>query len=522
MWWCEMRKVLAVHHDADMLDLMADVLQERFPDVILECVRNARAAATQCRAQMGDPFRAVVANRSIAADSRTGRNDAEHKGLEFLESLEEFGHADVQKILISSMASNNLVSRVNSLPNCQLLLLDDSTRLVDSFVEAIGRALERSAGGGEEEEPKQVKVVVSLNLAQQLWEYEVKGVGFPYETRRTALQIDPQTLEYLVRRSRRAARNLDDWEEELLEIGHDFGKLLLYGNPPFITALSEATAKAGGPEKRSICFSIEKSVHPAVLEALTDPKEASFWMLKVPMYRRLIRSPQPSTPRPVLFKGRSRRPEPFNALIIESPVEGVVDGLRDRQGHPLRLEHLGNVTREADAVEEVLSKKARHLRRVGPASLPAGSSFNRYVQDVLHEDQWDLVHYAGHSYYDEEKGKGYLFFPGEYLEPVDIEVFNTYLDRAQTRFIYLSGCQSSEAGFVFELARLQIPAVLGFRWPIHDAPAFEFAHRFYEELFQGGVPCLEKAFLATRCAIRDKFHQDKIWVAAMLILQDAD
>jgi hypothetical protein len=33
---------------------------------------------------------------------------------------------------------------------------------------------------------------------------------------------------------------------------------------------------------------------------------------------------------------------------------------------------------------------------------------------------------------------------------------------------------------------------------------------------------VEKAFLATRCAIRDAFKQDKIWAAAMLILQDAD
>jgi hypothetical protein len=245
-------------------------------------------------------------------------------------------------------------------------------------------------------------------------------------------------------------------------------------------------------------------------------------MLKMPMYRRLIRPAQAPMQRTVLFKGRSRRPEPFNALIIESAAEGIVDGLTDRQGHALRLAQLGNVKPEADAVEAILGGRAQHLRRLRPADVPAGPSFKSYVQDVLKGGHWDLVHYAGHSYYYEEKGKGYLIFPGELAEALDIELYNTHLERAQTRFIYLSGCQSSEAGFVFELARLQIPGVLGFRWPINDDSALQFARRFYEELFKGGAPCLEKAFLATRCAIRDALKQDKIWAAAMLILQDGD
>ena len=122
------------------------------------------------------------------------------------------------------------------------------------------------------------------------------------------------------------------------------------------------------------------------------------------------------------------------------------------------------------------------------------------MQEVLKTDHWDLVHYAGHSYYDEKEGGGYLFFPGDFAEPLEIQMFNTHLENAQTRFVYLSGCQSSEAGFVFELAKLQIPGVLGFRWPINDNPALEFARKFYGELFKNGSPCVEKAFLETRCA----------------------
>ena len=132
---------------------------------------------------------------------------------------------------------------------------------------------------------------------------------------------------------------------------------------------------------------------------------------------------------------------------------------------------------------------------------------------------------AGHvggrgSLIDEDKFlriKGYLFFPGQLVEELDIEFFNTFLDRAETRFLYLSGCRSSEAGFVFEFARFQIPGILGFRWPINDWAALQFAKNFYEELFEkSAAPCLERAFLSTRCTIRDAFREDKIWAAAML------
>jgi hypothetical protein len=109
-----MRKALAVYPDADMLDLMASALKEKFPDLMTEMVRSAAAATDQCRAQMDDPFRVIIANYSIAPDFRTPRNESENKGMEFLESLEGLGHGDVPKILIAPTASNSLLSRLTA------------------------------------------------------------------------------------------------------------------------------------------------------------------------------------------------------------------------------------------------------------------------------------------------------------------------------------------------------------------------------------------------------------------------
>jgi hypothetical protein len=33
------------------------------------------------------------------------------------------------------------------------------------------------------------------------------------------------------------------------------------------------------------------------------------------------------------------------------------------------------------------------------------------VKDVLEKGQWDMVHYAGHSYYDASGKTGVVFFP---------------------------------------------------------------------------------------------------------------
>jgi hypothetical protein len=516
-----MRRLLAVHPDLDMLELMDRALSERLTDVVLEGVRNVAAATRLCRAQMDDPFHVVIVNYNVAADLKTQLNDGDNSGIQFLESLGNFGHGDAPKILIAPTATNSLVTRLQEVANSRLLPMENPATFEDAFVAAVGRALDRSSESPDEVR-KQVKVVLSIDLERQYSEYQLTGVGFTYVPRPGTLQIDYREFRRIINRSSRAGEHVNEWEQELLEIGQDFGKLLLYGNPDFLTDLKDAQAKAGGEENKSICFSIERSVHPAALEALTDPREESFWMLKVPMYRRLIRPGQSALERQVLFKGQSRGPEPFSALIIESPVEGLVENLKDKDNRRIELKPLGNVTPEADEVERVLRRRAHSVERIAPTTVPAGSSFQSCVQEAL-KRPWDLVHYAGHSYYHEGSGKGYLFFPGEFgAEALDIEMFNTYLNRAKTRFVYLSGCQSSESGFVFELAKLQIPGVLGFRWPINDSAALEFAGKFYEELFKGALPCLEKAFLATRCAMRSAFKQDKIWAAAMLILQDPD
>jgi CHAT domain-containing protein len=132
-----------------------------------------------------------------------------------------------------------------------------------------------------------------------------------------------------------------------------------------------------------------------------------------------------------------------------------------------------------------------------------------------------MVHYAGHSYFDPSTKEGSVFFPGagRRIDIVRADKFSAWLRSADVRFIFLSSCHSSEAGFVFEMARTQIPAIVGFRWDIEDDKAVEYTKMFYRALFGGDDRCLEHAFLKARKGIYENNQLNPIWAAPVLVIQ---
>ena len=115
-----MRKIMAVHPDMDMLDEMDDLLTERFPrDVIMDKVRNEAEARIRWQ-EAESAYQAIIVNHSIAPDVRTARNEAEDRGLTFLESFEALGLGDIPKILIAPAATVKILSRKYALRRCRL------------------------------------------------------------------------------------------------------------------------------------------------------------------------------------------------------------------------------------------------------------------------------------------------------------------------------------------------------------------------------------------------------------------
>ena len=128
-----------------------------------------------------------------------------------------------------------------------------------------------------------------------------------------------------------------------------------------------------------------------------------------------------------------------------------------------------------------------------------------------------MVHFAGHSFWDEKTGSAIIFLPGETNpQVVGIEPLAVLLRSARTRLVYLSSCKSSGCGV--ELARKQIPAIVGYRWNVDDELSAEHAKVFYKNLFEY-PDSLEIALLRTRVQMHKDHRDNPIWASSILIKQ---
>jgi hypothetical protein len=66
-----------------------------------------------------------------------------------------------------------------------------------------------------------------------------------------------------------------------------------------------------------------------------------------------------------------------------------------------------------------------------------------------------------------------------------------------------------------------VPGVLGFRWPVADRQAYEYARCFYDLLFNDGMSrkFIEYAFLKAKRKLYDKDENDPTWAAPVLVMQ---
>jgi hypothetical protein len=367
--------------------------------------------------------------------------------------------------------------------------------------------------------------------------------------------------------------SMREWLPELASIGEELRQLIFQNNERFQTAFRMALENAGGIEKARFSFDIEQKMFSLAVEALVGPEpqighlvakqphpkkarrlnspqtgkggnrrtqflpeierqeveRLPFWMLKAPIYRSLTVTPalfSLGQARPPLFEDQLM---PINCLIIEADVSGrpIVpgfDGLGD-------LPELSSIDVECERLKSCITAAQRNdrwqvaqVKHLNRASVPPGQSFKRHLEDTLKERDWHLVHFAGHSLYlaakDGLSGRGLLLLPGPggEIEMLNAGLFANWLARAQ--FLFLSGCRTCEENFVFEMAKNYVPAVLGYRWPVEDQMATDFALKFYEGLFR--VRSIEQAFVDARNRVwKEHGVNEQIWAAPMLVLLDS-
>ncbi|WP_162532219.1 CHAT domain-containing protein [Candidatus Scalindua japonica] len=480
----------------------------------------------------------VITHLNIPIDNKSPLNEDEKRGFVFLKWLENEKH-NIPSILISDASNPELYNAAQKIAGCKLV--PTSEKMEDDLLEFAKKEL-----GTQEEKKEKRKIVnldINLNFDQNAGSYVLKGVGFPYEDHGN-LKIDLEMMEDLVKRS----RNIEDirksrWEEELQAVGKILIKEIFVKNRTLHEHFYAQIGKGIGIENAKIRFLIEKGANPIFLEALYSADEISnnYWMLETPITRRLQNVETLGYP---LFHDDETNEGPINCLIIEADSHGFV-GMKDEEGEDMVLPELKNIEYEADFLHEFFcnskeSVKTGKVFKIECSHNNSGSeiivtknnkeysykfsaenSFEEYVENILKSETWHLVHFAGHSFCD-QKGNGFVFFPGKAKSPIPIEItdFAKLLRVTKCRFIYLSSCHSSNEDFVFELARNKVPSAIGFRWKIDDDKAKELAKIFYEYLFK--LKSLEYALLEARTKMRKLDSDNKIWAAPMLIMQMGD
>jgi hypothetical protein len=230
-------------------------------------------------------------------------------------------------------------------------------------------------------------------------------------------------------------------------------------------------------------------------ELLHDGKE--FLSLKWPVARRANLLKEPKHP-------SNKNEGSLRALVIGNPTDNLPGAAEEARRITGQLQEYGI---EVDLY-------------VGSAEIDA----LKFVSHLI-ERQYDLIHYAGHAYFDPQdpRRSGLLFSDGPF--------FAEELERAMesSAFVFLSACEASATmtqptiqgyrgnmvdGLAISVLHTGCIGLLGPMWPINDVYAIEFASAFYHFLFATDGVTFSRAVQQARRKLKADF--DDYWAAWVL------
>ncbi len=238
-------------------------------------------------------------------------------------------------------------------------------------------------------------------------------------------------------------------------------------------------------------------------------------------------------------------PNQARFLCLERPVARMPIGRYfPRQHRPLRGERAINflliyadpknnlpaAKSEVDAIHKAL--KERWGEHVEVTVLSQSEASGRAMNDVLRNDTFAVIHFAGHAFFDGKDGdlSGLLLHDEEHFLAQKIR---RLLEGRP--LVFLNACESASIANEEEPQRvqnyLQKPAeglasafiyggalgCVGSLWPIYDKPAADFAINFYNNLLSGYM--IGDAVRLARRKIKDD-HRDEITWAAYVLYGD--
>ena len=522
-------RILSVLPDQNQMEQVKDLLEKELLDIPFDFDFTTNETRAREKLTSGR-YDLVITSLDIPKDGHSLPEEGLWRGLGLAQWMED-ENKDIPTILFSIGDDTKVNEKVNRLKNCELV--SQTLGWEDLFIKRAKQALYRI----KVPEQKKLNVDIFLNLEKKRGEYSFLGVGF--DCRLEHQPLDIVSTEFLGLPSESIAleenfRSEGEWQSKLQRIGEKLMEHIFERDRKFRRLFWTLVTTAGGLSRTRIRFVVEKEVHPIALEAIYGPHEQleeDYWMLHAPIYRTIQESGAWGRP---LFHDEDQTKGPLNILIIESPTEGVVDMRKRGTGITVEqfyLKRLPNMKAECQFLKDYLESpdSSGHVK-IGQVKLIPNPEdprpFVDQVQETLEHSNriWHIVHYAGHSYFDPDTMRGYVFFPGgqdakeeSRIKVVDLELLSVWLRTAQSNLVFLSSCyKSREAAFAF--AKQGVPAIIGFQWDVEDDMAAEFTRVFYRILFGGEKQSLEYVFLKTRQNIYDYREINPIWAAPFLYM----
>lgn len=337
------------------------------------------------------------------------------------------------------------------------------------------------------------------------------------------------TCQRFVKEPHHGPDDPEEWKRKLRRLSEVLTEELFERTPENIEFLSELSKRVGrvGIENIRVRFAVDPNIYPMPVEAFKQSVKDDYWMLKTVIYRRQEERAESIGLEPRgLFLDEQTREGPINVLIVQAEVPREV--AVKTPDLDLTLGALPALAKEVARVKKQLldlrgetGRQIGEVRVIDRSAVPPGGSFREVVEGVLNEGPWHVLHYAGHTHFDDRNQAGYLFFPiGDYdLESVRIDRFAWALRKADTRFVFLSSCRGGQQDFIYHLSKVGIPAIVGFVLDVRDDEAAAFAESFYEHLFHGKERSLEYACLEARREMHATFPDSPIWASPVLVMR---
>lgn len=317
------------------------------------------------------------------------------------------------------------------------------------------------------------------------------------------------------------------WQSYIEELGHElfvkfFGSHLEVQRSYDEALGSVLTSRAS----LHLRFAAKSDFLGVPVECLYERGQRRFLALHHPLARvvtHVATGKQPLSP--AFFDELAEKKERLKILLIASnTTQYLVPGVPGADTEVKLLEqHLATVFDEIGVAAQV-------------DVLPTAKASYPVVRDILRGCDYNIVHYAGHSLFDQEKSENssLLFWEeedcGGEVVAVRVSELETWLRDSRVNFFYLSSCstaqtavsgqriqQDSLLGVADSIIQAGVPSVLGFRWPVSDRGALLLAQTFYASLAKWGQ--LDRALLEARQELHAKLTAENTWLSPVLILQ---